>query len=81
MPLKPYRVASLLLAAAMLLGTTSTAGAGRLDPSVACVGARPGAHVETSKGTGGTLNFLFRASVAHSAARIARLSIRGSAAD
>jgi len=30
-----------------------------------CPGVRPGAHVRTSEGTGGTLNFLFRGSDGH----------------
>ena len=42
-------------------GASAVAGSRTRGSAAGCDGVRPGAHVTTSKETGGTLNFLFRA--------------------
>src|SRR5688500_5538525 len=46
-------------------GTVSARTLASKGTATPCPGVRPGAHVQTSMGTGGTLNFLFRGSDGH----------------
>src|SRR3712207_234174 len=58
----------LLLVLVMCLPAIALLGSGIAkvpSPPSDCSGARPGAHIQTSLGSGGTLNFLFRGSDGH----------------